>query len=304
MKHFTFLKNFKVWAIAAIAVIVAGIFVASFLGFNLSYDYTGGTEVNVLVVSTENEVLDKVSKDVNDVLSAKGLTAAEITKSESLGETDFIFKIQSSLTDDELITLQSAVVDKLNADIENTVTVNTYHSVVTTNGYKVLWMCLAAGITLIIAFIYLAIRYKWAIAFAAICVSVVDMLIVIALFAITRIPVTASFYAILYASMAITLLLATLFASAVKGELRNVANDGADKLDLAFQATWANIIATISVCCLVVLMGLAFVIVGAPALKAVGLQMIVGIIAPVYVTVTLLGFIWATFSAIGSKKAA
>ncbi len=294
MKNFNYTKSFKYFVIAALVIIVAGVAMLGFLGFNKSSDYVGAKEIKI----SADEVFDNDSTVIKstaaDVFKKNGLTYTSIKQMDE--NRIVIYEFTSEVSDTVVEDLKKALGEaELTASIKDGITVEKYSTV----SYKTFedswWLILAAGILLVLAFVYLAFRYKWASAFATLVSSVAYVLLAIALTAITRIPVTTAYASALVFGFVLNLATVVYNLSVMKEYGKNVstANDASTEFaNHAFNSTFLKNIFTL---CAVIIAAVALLILGGSFVKYAALAVIVCSVAAVYVTLGLFGGVYAYF---------
>lgn len=95
--NFDFCKNFKWFLILPLVIIVVGIVLLCTVGFNLGYDFTGGSAITIYVDSDGqfsdqaydvDEDFSEIKQIINSVLKKHGLSASSIQKIEISEESD------------------------------------------------------------------------------------------------------------------------------------------------------------------------------------------------------------------------
>ena len=90
---FSYTKNLKYFIIAPIIIIVVGIILLCTLGFNLGFDFTGGTNMTIFVNSSDwadenfsgqvydiDDDYETICNKISNVLNKYGLTASSFQK--------------------------------------------------------------------------------------------------------------------------------------------------------------------------------------------------------------------------------
>ena len=187
MKKFDYMKNFRYFLIAALVVVVAGAFVLGFLGFNKDVQYTEHYEIKI--VASDIGGAEKDVKAVADrVLKQEGAKPVYAKSTNDGFDYTLIYLFRNEVSAD--------VVSKLQSEMDGAFTIIdvTVDPVYQAAGYETLtemwWALLAAGILLVLAFFYAAIRYKWAGALAFLFSSLLGAALTVALTALTRVVVT------------------------------------------------------------------------------------------------------------------
>lgn len=292
MKTFNYAKNFKYFLIAALVIVVAGMAMLGFLGFNNSSDYADAKEVKI----TASEVFDKDSAVIKstavDVFNKNGLTYTSV-KSMDDGRT-VIYEFTSSVSDEVMQALTDALnTAELTASVD--VTVEKYDTVAYKTFNDVWTLILAAGILLVATFVYLAFRYKWAAAFATLVSALAYVLVAIALTAITRIPVTTVYASVLSFGFMLALATAVYNISVIKEYGKNVNAANAPVSETVNYAFAANFLKNILTLCVIIVAAVALLILGGSFVKYAALAVIVCAVAACFVTIGLTNGVYAVF---------
>lgn len=248
MCKFNFVKNFKYIIIAIMVVIVAGLAVMGFAGFNGSYEYKGGYETRVIAEEAIGDMPDKIQLSAEDyfVQNKINYTVKKIDEGRI-----FIFSTAKKITDEQIDALKAEVEKATN----NIYTIEVVQNEVSTYEVKagIGKALIAMAILTVVAFVYALIRYRFALALTVIITSICQALLTIALLAITRIVVTPAVVMTTILGFALAIVYALYFASKVKDEGKNVANKGVSVKEIAENATKSSIALVLSILVFVIL---------------------------------------------------
>ncbi|GAB1475383.1 protein translocase subunit SecDF [Bacillota bacterium] len=184
-KEFQFIKYRKIFYIAAIVLIVAGIGTGAVRGFNWGIDFTGGT-----MLQFEMGKAVAVS-DVEDVLRENKIDGSIVHAGE--GNTQIIIKTTQSLENEDRALLLEDMYVKFAIDDSNVLAVEQFSASVGNllkmNSFKAL---LIATVGMLI---YIIIRFEWKFGIAAIASLLHDVLIMISFYGLFYIPINNPFIA-------------------------------------------------------------------------------------------------------------
>ncbi len=223
MKKFDCVKSFTAALVAALVLIVAGAFVLGFVGFNKDVKYTDHYEVKITAEESFGDN-NKTMKDTAEaVFKEDGLRYVYREELDS-GRT-VLYLFRNDVPEESIADLQGRL-DTAFANSTVDVTAEKYAAA----GYGTLtemwWALLAAGILLVAGFLYAAIRYKWAAAFAFLITSAIGAVLTVALTALTRAVVTPAFLSVTAGAFVLTMAFALYFANVVAEDKKSVASDG------------------------------------------------------------------------------
>ena len=174
-----FFKHKNIAICLSLTIIIVGAVMFAFKGFNLSIDYRAGTNV---AISTENKISDKALK--SDFKELK-YDISEITRSS--GEVDV--RIDKALDGEEVKVVNKYFEDKYQAKVNIGVVSNVVKQELIKNAI------LSVLIALIGIILYVSIRFKFSYAIGGVVALVHDVLIIFAMFALTRLEVSTMFIA-------------------------------------------------------------------------------------------------------------
>ena len=298
---FDFVKTSKYFIFGAILVILAGIIALCVHGVNLGIDFTGGTVVNIKAgdklnnTRTYNEYLDRAS----DVLDGYGLKIAYNQKEGADEDTTLQIRYQDieGKDVDEMYEITKQVVIALqaefNADGESVEAGNRITA--TASSRLVLNALLAVAIASVLIMIYLAIRFKqFKFGVCSIIGLLHDVLIVCAFMLIFNLEVSSVFIASLITVIGYSINNNVVIFDRMRENASRYPNMSVNELtnkSLA-QSLTRTFITTITTLIVIAIVA----IVGVPSIGAFCLQILVGIAAGLYSSLTIVTPLWAIMS--------
>lgn len=198
--NYDFTKHFRYLMFIPLILVLVGLIVFSFCGFNLSYDFTDTYSVTVkysssLEESVKNEYKDNITKIIKD----NNVSSYEFTISQdsSYNILTYRYRAIDNKNESQMIELGEAIKDDIVAlgINENDVTVSdlipkAYQANIIGN------LALAFGLGLVGVIIYLFIRFDYASALNIIVSMFIDWLLLFAIYSICRIPMDISILAV------------------------------------------------------------------------------------------------------------
>lgn len=298
---YDFVKTSKYYILGAILVIVAGIIALCVHGVNLGIDFTGGTVVNIKAGEKLNDkaTYDSYVERADSVLNEFGLKIAYNQKEGSGEETTLQIRYQDiegkdvdemyEITKDVVIALQEEF------DAEGEVVEAGDRITATASSRLVLNAILAVAIASVLIMIYLAVRFKqFKFGICSIIGLVHDVLIVCAFMLIFNLEVSSVFIASLITVIGYSINNNVVIFDRMRENASRYPNLSAHDLtnkSLA-QSLTRTFITTITT--LIVIAVVA--IVGVPSIGAFCLQILVGISAGLYSSLTIVTPLWAIMS--------
>lgn len=276
-------NKIRIFIIAVVTLLVVGIAMLSFLGFNQDVDNKSSYEMQVSIDQVAGDSVEVLKDSSNKAIAEIGkYTLQELDKGAML-----VYKFDFDVTE-----YASSVETAVNTALSQSTTfsgveaqVKVYKSAgnVYTQTSKLI---LALGVSLAIIFVYSLIMNKLSSAVAGICSSVLSVLLFTALMAITRIP-AYPFFEVLCAlamvlSSAIALALTSRYKAVSKTEDKATAFTIAEKVNNSFRCVFIALAGCILLTSIIVgVVGLATSIFLALAILLAGLS---AVASAVYMT--------------------
>lgn len=274
MCKFNFVKNFKYIVIAIMVVIVAGLAVMGFAGFNGSYEYKGGYEIRVVTEEAIGDMPDKIQNAAQTYLDKQKVNY-DVKKIDE-GRI-FIFSTAKKVSDTQIAGLKTAVEEATS----NIYTIEVAQNEVSNYEVKagIGYTLLATAIIIVVAFLYSLIKYRVAMALSMLITCLAQALLTIALLAVTRIVITPAVVMTTVLGFALTIIYSFYFASKVREDVKNVANKGVTSAQIAEGATKASLGLVLSVLAVVIVAVIAIAILGSTYLVWTAIDLLVSAIA-------------------------
>lgn len=246
MKKFDSVKSLKIFAAIALAIIVAGAFILGFFGYNRDVRSAAHCEVKVSAEENFGDVNENMTAAAEAAFAEYGLKYVYKETMDDGRAVLYLFKGENSVSDEAVASLQSRLDESFSSSTVE-VTAARYGA----EGYADLgemwWALLAAGILFVVAFFYMALRYKWAAAFAFAITAAGGTALAAMLCALTRVVITPAFLAVMAAAFAFSAVFALYFANVVWEDKKNVANESASAAAIvsgAFREVFLKTLAT------------------------------------------------------------
>ena len=296
-RSFSFTKHFKVFAIISAVLIAAGLvgLILSLCGvsnvFNFDIDFVGGTTFEFQLDRTADKaVTDHVAELYEQALGRK---PSSVT---STGETGVRIKALE-LTDAEVEAVRDAVVQAYGVDVEKGYQVERVSASVGKDLTRSAF--LASGVAVLLILLYIAIRFEFRSGIAAVIALIHDLLVMLSVYVIFRIPFNINFIA-----AALTILGYSINATIVVfdrvRENRKTMKTGSFPVivDTSIWDTMSRSINTTVTTLIVMLMLLIF---GVSSIRNFALLICVGVLCGCYSSVCISGPLWNLLSRAGKK---
>ena len=287
---FNIIEKIAKFLIISAVVIVAGIlgFVVNG-GFNTDIDFTGGTEIYVNL----NTEFDEMA--IRD--SLKSVDGVEISAVQKSDENEAIIKT-NELTQEQKVAAQDAIkeafdgaqilsVDNVSASIGADLWNNAAMSII---------------IAVILMLIYITFRFELLTGISAVLALCHDILVMLSVYAIFKIPVNTSFIAAILTILGYSINATIVVFDRIRENTRFLKKDTfANIVNTSIWQTMARSVNT-TVTTLIVLV--ALYILGVPSIKEFALPLIVGVVCGCYSSVFLSGQFWVLFKGKSAKVVA
>ena len=301
MKNLVSKRN--LWLIVALCIVVVGAVIFGIFGFNGSVAYSDGYEVQIkteIDFKDNTEIIDEVAKDV--FKDNKLSYGADYLIYNFDSHTVFAFK--NEVEQEVLAELYEEVYNAINpagTTNEIDVTVEQFDTV-SIDSQKILPVVLATLGAVVVLGVYLMFRQKFAAAFTVMAVTVINALVLCALTALTRVVVVPAFYAVVIASMALTLITAVGYTGRAKYATAKYAElAGASKKEVAENLENANINFNAVVAVAGLIVALCMIIFGPALVRWLGLTVVLSTISVAFTGVLVTPAIWVVFASMGRK---
>ena len=300
-RSFSFTKHFKVFAIISAVLIAAGLvgLILSLCGvsnvFNFDIDFVGGTTFEFQLDRTADKaVTDHVAELYEQALGRK--PSSVTSTGTSTGETGVRIKALE-LTDAEVEAVRDAVVQAYGVDVEKGYQVERVSASVGKDLTRSAF--LASGVAVLLILLYIAIRFEFRSGIAAVIALIHDLLVMLSVYVIFRIPFNINFIA-----AALTILGYSINATIVVfdrvRENRKTMKTGSFPVivDTSIWDTMSRSINTTVTTLIVMLMLLIF---GVSSIRNFALPICVGVLCGCYSSVCISGPLWNLLSRAGKK---
>ena len=178
------IKNRKIFAIISLVIIVAGLIMFAIKGLNEGIEFSGGTLIQIDI--GKFITVDEVREIMNEYDKGASVLHVGVDKDE------IIIKSTLDLTNDDITNIINKFIDKYELEKDNFQSQKFEASMGKEIKGKAL---LSTLIAIVLMLVYISWRFEFDFGVAAIIALLHDMLIMLAVYSILRIPVNSSFIA-------------------------------------------------------------------------------------------------------------
>ena len=265
-------SKFKFFICATLVLLLAGMAVLGFIGFNEGVDYTKSYEIKVEVDQDVNGAAAKIKQYAEEYFADKGVKDNAYGYQAMDEGNMHLYKFDTA-TEIDQDQFKAHLEEKLNNDkVFVDVQVN---EVVTGAKIQTLNIVLALAIAAVAIFVYLLFMAKVASALSIVAVSVVATITFTALIALVRIPALPYFEVGASIAFVLSMIFATVMASRFSEEQKNVANATLTVKEIADKSAVSSIKRFATLFVAVLLVAVLFALLGKGYLLFLGLQLIV-----------------------------
>jgi len=296
---FPIVKNFKIFGIISILLCATGL--VALLGlpfglnlFNFTIDFVGGTEMEfnmkqAVTADIESQVagLFKEVTGVDGSVTAAGNSGEQVVIRSTSIDSEIRAKVISKmnetfgLTDDDLYG---------NEDVSPTVGSDLQRAAI-----------MAAAVAIVLMLIYIAFRFELTSGLAAITCLVHDMLIMISVFVIFRLPVDGNFIAAVLTILGYSINASIIVFDRVRENLHNARRETFE--EVAEKSIWQTLGRTINTTLTTMFAVGAIYILGVDSLKDFTLPLLIGFVAGGYSSIFLASSLWGSYRKLLKRKA-
>ena len=282
-KNVDFLKKTKVFVCLSVLIIVVGTVFFATKGFKLSVDYKAGSDITL-----------ETSKDINEKKIKDDLRKLELKSTDiTIAEEEVIIKTDTVLKNEDVIKVQDYFEEKYDAKVNIGVVSNVVKQELIKNAI------ISVLLAMIGIILYISLRFKFSYAISSVVALIHDVLIIFAIFAITRLEVSTMFIAAVLAiigySINDTIVCFDRIRENIEKEKKVTKDNLAEICNISIRETFGRTIYT-SITTLLPILSL--IILGSSGIFTFNIAMLIGLIAGSYSSI----FIATTLFIVLEKK--
>jgi preprotein translocase SecF subunit len=273
------IKNRKIFAICSLAIIVIGLLMFFIKGFNYGIDFTGGTliEINAgkyIPVDEVREITDEYDKNASILHGGEN-------------KSELIIKSTLDLSNNTVTEIVNKFVEKYNIDRSNFQSEKFGPFMGKEIRNKALLSILIATILMLI---YISWRFEFNFGLAAIIALVHDVLIMVAVYSIFRIPVNSSFIAAILTILGYSINDTIVIFDRIREESKLYPKESVD--NLINNSIKKSLTRTINTSITTLIAVVVVYILGVEDIKVLALPLMIGIVTGTYSSLFVASPIW------------
>ncbi len=279
------IKNRKIFSIISLVIIIIGIIMFAVKGLNEGIDFSGGTLIQIrigkfITVEEVREIMNEYDKDAS-------ILHAGVDKDE------IIIKSTLDLSNEDITDIINSFVNKYELDKNEKDNFQSKKFGATMGKEIKQKALLSTGIAMLLMLAYITWRFEFDFGVAAIIALLHDMLIMLAVYSIFRIPVNSSFIAAILTILGYSINDTIVIFDRVRENLKLYPKETAE--DLINKSIKQSITRTINTSLTTLVAVLIIYFLGVEDIKVLALPLIVGIIAGTYSSLFIACPIWFEF---------
>lgn len=283
-------QKLKITALIPIIILIVGLICGIVHGgLNLGIDFTGGS-LTAIDIKTEYD-----TDVIREVLAQNGAADAPIVKSGD-NFTEAVIRMQD-VGDDELqATITEQIMDGIHQTYTDAELISIDRVGAVTSGDLVRDAFLAVVIACGLMLVYIWIRFELFSGIAAVIALAHDVLIMMAVIAITQMQINSGFIAACLTIVGYSINNTIVIFDRIRDNLKSPAGKNMTRDQIANQSIKETLRRTINTSVTTIIMIVCLYIFGVDSIKEFSLPIIVGLIAGTYSSIFLSAPIWAKVS--------
>lgn len=273
------IKNRKIFAICSLVIIIAGLLMFFIRGLNYGIDFSSGTLIQINVgkfipVDEVRAIMDEYDKEAS-ILHAGN------------EKEQIIIKSTSDFSNDDITSIINKFVEKYNIDSDNVLSEKFEASMGKEIKNKALLSTLIATVLMLG---YITWRFEFNFGVAAIVALVHDILIVLAVYSILRIPVNSSFIAAILTILGYSINDTIVIFDRIRENTKLYPRESVE--NLINNSIKQSLTRTINTSLTTLIAILVLYVLGVEDVKILALPLMIGIVAGTYSSLFIATPIW------------
>ena len=291
-RGFSFTKHFKLFGIVSLIMISVGLvsLILTVCGvnglFNFDIDFVGGTTFEFqLPRSVDKSVTDRAAELFEQAVGSK---PSSVTSSGSDG-----LRIKAlELTDEQVGAVQNAIAKEYGIDIEKGYQVERVSASVGKDLSKAAFT--ASLVAVILILVYIAFRFEFRSGLAAICALIHDLLVMLSMYVIFRIPFNINFIAAALTILGYSINATIVVFDRIRENRKSMKTGNFGEIVDA--SIWDTMTRSINTTITTLIVMVMLLILGVTSIRNFALPICIGIICGCYSSVCISGPLWNKFN--------
>lgn len=283
-------QNYKIWFAISLVVIAAGLAGSLFMGLNLGIDFTGGTMMQIdmgetVEVKEFKSVIDDFDLDP-DIIHA------------GADKTEIIIKTKASLSNAERMEIFSKVQAEYNLEDEAFIGAEQFGPAI---GGEIQNRALIAVLLASVGmFIYIIFRFEMIYGISSIIALMHDVLVLLSIYAIFRVPVNSSFIAAVLTIVGYSINDTIVVFDRVRENVKKM--EKASFAEIANTSLEQTITRSINTSLTTLLVIGSLYVLGVESIKEFAFPLMAGVIVGTYSSIFIASPVWVLFKTAQKNK--
>lgn len=289
---FNIVKNRKIFYIISAVIILVGIVMMFVRGFTTDTEFMGGVECTVRLNKTvDNKVQSQIADIVEKTLGEK----PTVQKSDN---TSAIIKLTKELDIDKSAEFKSALISELGITAED---ITNFEVVSPSIGKEMQRTAfIAAIVAVLLMLVYIAFRFEFLSGIAAVMALIHDVLIMLTIYVVFKVPVNTSFIAAILTIIGYSINATIVLFDRVRENVRITKKT--PFADIVNTSVWQTMNRSILTSLTTIVTVVLLYFMGVDSIKEFAFPIIVGVIAGCYSSVFLSGNFWVMLKKLAKHK--
>lgn len=295
MNNFSFTKKKNIFFIFTAVCLLIGVVCFIIRGFNWDVDFAGGTEMTIKIGQTvDKELQQEIEGIVKPILGNKFSSVI------STGNTgDEILLRANELSSEEREEVFSAIAEKYGLTQDDLLQTDNVSGAISDSLRRS--AIVATSIAVLLMLVYIAIRFEFLSALAAVLCLVHDVFFVLVAYSVLAIPVNSNVIAVALTILGYSINATIIIFDRIRENNKTMgrAVDFEEKVNVSIKQTLRrSLFTTITT---LITIGIVYIL-GVTSIRQFALPLIVGIIVGLYSSVCLAGNLWCVLKKASKKK--
>ena len=295
---FKIIEKTKLWFIIPACIILIGLIFFIFRGFNLDIEFAGGTMMQINI-GQEFDARTDIEPIVRDIT---GDTNPQVQKVSGAGGNEQVSIKVKEITTEKAVELYEAIAEKYGLDTETNANLVEQGSISPTISSEMKSTAMTAiTVAVILMLVYITIRFRdWRFGLSSIAALIHDVLIVLAMYAIFRIPINNNFIAAMLTIVGYSINDTIVIFDRVRENRRYYTSNKLNELgDVSVSQSIGR---SINTSITTIIMVLLLFLLGVQSVRWFAFPLMIGFIAGTYSSIFIATPVWVLLSKLGKKQ--
>lgn len=283
-------QNYKIWFAISLVVIAVGVGAALFMGLNLGIDFTGGTMMQIEMGQTVEVA------EINSIVEEFDLNPDVIHAGAE--KTEIILKTKNSLSNTERMNIFTKVKSEYNLEDTAFIGAEQFGPAI---GDEIQGRAMIAVLLASVGmFIYIIFRFELIYGVSSIIALMHDVLILLSIYAIFRVPVNSSFIAAVLTIVGYSINDTIVVFDRVRENVKKM--EKASFSEIANTSLKQTLTRSINTSVTTLLVIGALYVLGVESIKAFAFPLMAGVLVGTYSSIFIASPVWALFKTAQKNK--